>query len=184
MAQKRKRKNCKKWLIRLLMVGLFVAAGAVCYLVWDAYFKTDDMMDNGGDNTVDTVVEKPVENSEIIEVNEDVVEKEKVVQYDGEDPNVSEELTGVVTYAGAAGEKLMIRVNIDQYLETGECRLKLIRGGEVVYGDVAAIATNVATATCEGFDVPISELGVGGYQIMIDLSSNGKMGVIKGDVEI
>ena len=182
MAQKQKQKKNKKWALRFLMILLFVAA-AVCYLVWDAYFKTEKSTDEGVLEEVE-VVEKLVENSDVTGVDSEVMEKEKVVQYEGEDPNVSEELTGVVTYAGVSGDNLMIRVNIDQYLESGKCVLSLVRDGSEVYTDEAGIATAASTATCEGFNVPVSVLGAGDYYIVIRLSAGDKVGTIRGEVSV
>lgn len=114
----------------------------------------------------------------------EVVEKPKVVQYDGEDPNTAAELTGVVTYAGVNDGVLMIRVNIDQYLNSGECRLELLRGGEVVHEETAAVVDAAATATCEGFNVDTSGLSSGDYQILIKVSAGGKTGAINGEVSL
>ena len=176
MAQKRK--NSKKWIFWVLMVVLFVAAAVVCYLVWNNYFR-------------DKKEDKPTEEQSLVEEHEEkkaeekkeeMIEKKKVVQYEGEDPNTQEELTGVVTYAGVNGNNLMIRVNIDQYLESGSCELSLMQNG-VAYSDVANIVGSAATATCEGFNVPVSGLG-GDYEIVIKISSGDKTGTINGKVKI
>ena len=182
MAQKRK-KNKKKlyWIVILV---LFVVAGAVAYLVWDNYFK------DKGEKKEDTVevVEDKKENDDEGKgssnaEDEEVAEKEKIVLYEGEDPNEKEDLTGVVTYAGVSGEYLMIRVNIDQYLDGGSCELSLEQNG-VTYSEVVSIAGGATTATCEGFNVPVSRLGAGGYQIKIKISSGEKTGTINGEVNI
>ena len=176
MAQKRK--NSKKWIFWVLMLVLFVAAAVVCYLVWNNYFR-------------DKKEDKPTEEQSLVEEHEEkkaeekeeeTIEKKKVVQYEGEDPNTQEELTGVVTYAGVNGDNLMIRVNIDQYLESGSCELSLMQNG-VAYSDVANIVGSAATATCEGFNVPVSGLG-GDYEIVIKISSGDKTGTINGKVEV
>lgn len=176
---RRRRKNGKK-LGLLLFLVLLIVAGVVWYFVWSGYFKED----KEEDETTEVVENKPNEDEGgkgSFGVTEEI-EKEPVVQYEGEDPNESEELTGVVTYAGVAGGKLMIRVNIDQYLEDGSCELSLIQGG-VKYSDSAKI-NSVTTATCEGFDVPVSELSGGNYQIVIKISAEGKTGTISGEAEV
>ena len=174
----KKQKRNKKWISWVIGLALFVGAAVVAYFVWDVYFRVEDKdeMDQNIEQ-VDTVT------GDSTEIDE-VVEKPKVIQYDGEDPNVSEELSGVVTYAGVVGENLMIRVNIDQYLEEGECGLELMRDGASVYSDVANIVGNVTTATCEGFDVPVNEIGAGAIEIVIRLNSGDKSGVIRGEVSI
>lgn len=182
MAQKRrKNKKSKKLLSIVLFLVLFVAAGIVAYLVWDGYFKEEKKEDESSEVEE---VEEAVEGEEGGKgaAGEEVIEKEPIVQYEGDNPNEAEELTGVVTYAAVNGDNLMIRVNIDQYLDSGNCELSLIQGG-VKYSNTANISS-VTTATCEGFNVPVSELGSGNYQIIIKLSSDGKTGTIKGEVNI
>ena len=179
MAQKRKKnKKSKKLLSVVLFLVLFIAAGVVAYLVWDGYFKEEKKEDESSE------VEEAVDDEEGGKgaAGEEIVEKEPVVQYEGADPNEAEDLTGVITYAAVSGDNLMIRVNIDQYLDSGSCELSLVQGG-VKYSDIANISS-VTTATCEGFNVPVSELGSGNYQIIIKLSSGGKTGTIKGEANI
>lgn len=185
MAQKRKRRKNKKWILRLTIVLLLVAAVFVCYFVWDSYFKDKD-----GDIEIpkEQGTEK-IEKVEEIEVTEgeggkgNVAEKEKVVQYEGEDPNDLEELTGVVTYAGVVDGNLMIRVNIDQFLSGGSCTLNLIKDGSNVYSETTEIVSMVSTSTCDGFDVA-QGLSSGNYNIVITLNSEGKTGRISGEVNI
>ena len=184
MAQKRKKNKKLVWWT--IMIVLFVAAGVVVYFVWDGYFrdKGDDKKDEGygsmeGVILVDDEGEKRNESEQV----EEVIKKEPVVQYEGEDPNEEDDLTGVVTYAGVSGDYLLIRVNIDQYLDSGSCELSLLQGG-VVYSDVANVVNSASTATCEGFNVPISSLSAGDYQIVVKINSNSKTGVIEGEVEI
>ena len=194
MAQKRKQKrqNSKRWLYWLFMVILFVGAAAVCYYVWDVYFKTKDGGDRSGTEQ-SAVEERPghinkgedgdIDESEDKSGGDETVEK-KVVQYEGEDPNMMEELTGAVTYAGVNGDMLTVRVNIDQYLSEGSCRLELSQGGVVAYEDMVGIAAMVTTATCDGFSVPVGELGSGDYDILVELKSGDKNGKIKGEVSL
>lgn len=178
----RRRKRSKKWISTVFILILLVAAGVVIYLVWDNYFN-DKKEEPKTDETV--VVDdglKPTESESKPEVQE-VEQKEEVVQYDGENPNNGGELTGVVTYAGVSGGKLMIRVNINQYLSGGSCNLRLLSSdGSVAYDDVAGITDSASTSTCEGFDVSTAGLAGGSYEIVIDLISGGKTGTINGEV--
>ena len=114
----------------------------------------------------------------------DVVEKERTIQYEGDDPNASESLTGAITYAGVSGDELMIRTNIDQYLTVGECELVLENGGTVIYSDNVEIMSSVATSACDGFSVPASELGAGEINITIKISANERKGTLRGKVNI
>ena len=123
---------------------------------------------NNGNN--DGSIEKP----------DTVDEEDKTpVKYDGENPNDLEILTGSVTYAGVAGDKLIIRVNIDQYLGSGTCSLTLGN-----YSNSVNISPSASTSTCEGFDIALSDLGnmSGNSQFTINLSSGDKAGTITGEV--
>ena len=184
MAKKRKRN--KKWLSWLIILILLVGAVVVCVLVKKAYFE-DKPEPKEGDNVpaVAQEIEKEEEKKEEEEEKkEETVEKEKTEQYDGQDPNTTDSLTGVVTYAGVNGDNLMIRVNIDQYLSSGSCKLTLSRDGNSIYNSEAGIVDSAATSTCEGFNVPVSELGKGNVQIVIYINSGNKTGQISGEAEI
>ena len=184
MAQKRKRN--KKWIYWVVMVGLFVVAGVVVFLVWNSYFR-DDKKDKQNEPEVGQVEKKEfVEEVENVggdekDEAEKAVEQKKVEQFDGEDPKVAEELSGVVTYAGVVDGKLMIRVNINQYLDGGECRLTLMRGGANIYSSIVEIVGGASTASCAGFDVVAGELGTGAIEINIKLNSGERSGTIHGE---
>ena len=167
------------------MLVLFVAAGAIVYLVWDNYFN-DKKDAKQNEQRVEQVEEKEKKTSEMEQEKDEAekaVEEKKVVQYDGKDPNGAGGLSGVVTYAGVSGGVLMVRVNIDQYLDNGKCELNLVRDGGVVYNSTAEIVGSASTATCAGFDVPIGGLG-GNYQVRVLLSSGEKTGVIEGEAAV
>ena len=181
MAQKRTRN--KKWLYGIAGLVVLVGLGVAGFLIWQG--------NNGEQRSDDSEVvsedEKETKSEESVETGELAstgVEKEKVVQYDGEDPNEAEELSGVVTYAGVNGGSLMIRVSIDQYLMDGKCELTLVQSGATIYSSIANIVGDVTASTCEGFDVPVTELGGGNTQINIKLSAGEKGGSIHGEVEL
>lgn len=177
MAQKRKRKN-KRWLEIALFLVLLIVAGIVCYLVWDNYFRDEEgTNDVPQEITVEEEIETPEQEIEI-------VQKEEIKQYEGEDPNEASDLTGVVTYTGVVSGELVIRVNIDQYLVSGRCELALSRDGVIIYNDVAEIVDSAATATCAGFNIPSADLGNGETEIRIILDADGKKGTIIGRVEL
>lgn len=164
-----------------------VVAGIIVYLVWNNYFR-DKRNDNVDEQDTEIVEEKAEEDDvEVIDdsVDERESEKEKVTAYEGDSPNKAEDLTGVVTYAGVApdGKELIIRVNIDQYLGEGSCELNLMRSG-IAYSDMVGIVSSASTATCEGFNIPMSGLASGNYKIVVKISSGGKTGTINGEVNI
>lgn len=105
-------------------------------------------------------------------------------QYSGDDANSYTSLTGSVTYAAVSGEKLMIRVNIDQYLSSGTCELTLTGSGATVTS-LTNIVPEASTSSCEGFDVPLADLPPSGLlNIRIALTSGDRSGVINSEVSL
>lgn len=184
MAQRRRRN--KKWVSWIIILVLLVVAIIVGYLVWDSYFNNDKEQNESEssteENDTSAIEEKTEEKDDVIK-NKDEEEK-KIIPYDGEDPNKSEELTGAITFSGVSGADLMIRVNIDQYLSDGSCSLSLVKDGREEYGKTARIINSAATSTCEGFNVPLSEINQGDYTIIIKLDAGEKSGTIKGGVSV
>ena len=181
------RRRSKKWLYLVFMILLLILAGVVVFLVWDSYFKEpSETSDNEMSNNVAQVSEAKKQDvvSKAESEKMETVEKEKVVQYEGGDPNEMEKLTGVMTYAAVNDGVLMVRVNIDQYLASGTCELAILTGGTNIYSATANIIDSAATATCEGFNVPVSETWSGALQIVVYLSADGKTGEIAGEVQL
>ena len=184
MAQQ-KRKRSKKWISTVIVILLLIAAGVVCYFVWDAYFRDKKTPEpNNGTVVVGDDSKKDEKKTEEKKSEEKYKEKEETSQYEGLDPNSNEHLTGAVTHARVSGDKVIIRVNIDQYLSNGTCELKIKSNGSDVYSDSASIIDSASTSTCEGFNVPLNSVPAGNLNIEITLSSGDKTGLISGVVEV
>lgn len=106
-------------------------------------------------------------------------------QYDGEDPNRSASLTGFLSTARFDGDKLVLRLTIDQYLAEGICKLTLTDDAGHSLQKSASLTPVASTSSCEGFDVAGSELSdfVRPIYITVDLASGDKVGVVEGSVE-
>ena len=186
MTTKRRRKN-KNTLTVIFFLLLLVAAGVICYLVWDNYFR-DKGSDEPKPATVEQVIDNPVikdgKGGAEDEKTPEPEKKEVPAQYDGDNPNNAGGITGVITYAGVNGSYLMIRVNIDQYLNGGTCKLSLKQNGSEVYTASAPVIDAASTSTCEGFNVPVSGLSNGTVSISIAVSSGDKSGTITGSASL
>ena len=69
-------------------------------------------------------------------------------------------------------------------MNEGKCSLAILNDNNEIYSEEANIVGSVATSTCEGFDVPVSELGNGKFELRIVLKSSDKTGIISGEVNI
>ena len=106
-------------------------------------------------------------------------------KYEGQDVNKLEKLTGAITYSAKTTDKYRIRVNIDQFLKLpGTCMLSVISAGKVMYTDYVNIVSNPSSGSCEGFDIPLTKLSPGEYDIKIEINANQKTGIIEGKVAI
>ena len=181
-AKKRTRKS-RKWISRLFFLLLIVAACVLCYFVWDAYFR--DKSPKGDDpKQQDSSVETKTDDKKEEDKTEQKDEKEKVPQYDGDDPNTAPGLTGAITYTGVSNGYLRIRVNIDQYLAGGTCKLKLLGSGGASYEETVDIVDSAATATCTPFNVATTKIPSGKVSISILVTSGAKTGTIEGEVNL
>lgn len=180
---RRKRKNIVNYVAVIIVAGLLVGVSCVIWM----NFSGKEKIDSSDDKTVIEEVEvktKAEVEKEQEEIKQDEIVKEKVKQYDGANPNESEKLTGVITYAGVNDGILMVRVNIDQYLANGKCRLELSRDNVVIYGEEADVVDSATTATCKGFNVPTDNLGNGKISISVIVTADNKTGTINGEVNL
>ncbi|MBQ3280673.1 hypothetical protein IJG92_03420 [Candidatus Saccharibacteria bacterium] len=181
-----KRKRNFRWVKWLLFLLLIAGAVAVVILVKNNYFdKKDDQNTSQAVETNKTDDKKSEEKTEQkVEQKEEAEPEQKAPQYDGESPNKSETLTGLITYADVKDGELIIRVNIDQFLQSGDCNLTLSKNGVTHYSQSVGIVESVTTSTCDGFKISTSELPSGNLQVEINLDSDGKSGKIEGRVKI
>ena len=188
----KRRRTDKKGLKVVLFLLLVVVAGVICYLVWNSYFRdekepeqVDDitvLADEGRKEAEEEVSEPSPEKQD--EEDSETEDEKKVVQYEGDDPNENSALTGVITYADVDDGKMVIRVNIDQYLADGVCKLALRQGDDIIYSDETRVIDLAATSTCEGFDVILADGVSGRLEIDIELLADSKSGLISGEIEI
>lgn len=186
MAKKRKKQN-KNWLWWGLVLLVVIAAVVAGVIIWQS--SSEDKYHEEQTPEASEQEEIQERNSEAssadsAELKSEGVEKKKVVQYEGDDPNEAESLSGAITRADVTGQNLVIRVNIDQYLGSGRCELSLVRGGSTIYTETANVVGIASTSTCEGFDIPAAGLGSGNVQINIKISSDGREGTIRGEANI
>lgn len=173
------------WVILTLII-IVIAVVVTCIFVT----KTPDPeTDNPNQSNTDSPDSQPDPNS-----NSDKDDSEdktpepddKVVQFEGEDPNQLDELTGSVTYRGVNEGMLIISTMINQYLtKEGTCELSLIdENGQSKYKTTVPAIADVTSSVCQTFNIPTVTLNPGKYQINIRISSDQKTGTITDEVEL
>lgn len=193
VSQKKSRKN-KIIVWSLFFLILIILAGVIVYQI---------LKDNNKSSKVPILPEKTekieskientgVTNSETIKTEDGTPEDAAAgrtpktpEKYEGQDVNQLEKLTGTITYSAKTTDKYRILVNIDQFLKLpGTCMLSVISAGKVVYNDYVNIISNPSSGSCEGFDIPLTKLSPGEYNIKIEVNANQKTGIIEGKVTI
>jgi len=186
--QKQKRKKITPRL--LLITGLILLAIIICSFLIINSITPSTTPPVEEESPVSTPTEEksdkdPEENKEPEKTDPSSPNEEKKTAptYEGEDPNKKEDLTGTITTSRVSGDNLIIRISIDQYLSSGVCKLSL-KKSDKTYEKSADISSDASTSTCEGFDIPISELENGSWTILVELDSGNKNGKIEGGVTI
>lgn len=116
--------------------------------------------------------------------------EDKVSQYEGEDPNLLDELTGRIAYKGVNREPnyqtLTVSASIDQYLHSdGTCTLSIKTPDNTeIYSAVLPAQPDVTTSACGPFEVNIADFSPGAYQIEITVSGDSKAGLITDTVQL
>ena len=193
ISQKKARKN-KVIVWSLFFLVLIILAGVIVYQILkdnQSRSKTPSLAESTQN------IENKIENHNIPEAktinNEDGTLEDAAAghtpktpeKYEGQDVNQLEKLTGTITYSAKTTDKYRILVNIDQFLKLpGTCMLSVISAGEVVYNDYVNIISNPSSGSCEGFDIPLTKLSPGEYNIKIEVNANQKTGIIEGKVTI
>lgn len=71
--------------------------------------------------------------------------------------------------------KLQIRTMIEEILSSGQCNLTLTDGSKNVTKS-AAVYPTASISTCQGFDIPVSELSNGTWNITVNVTSGDRSG--------
>ena len=183
-----KKKYPKKLIITISVVVLLIVAGLLWYYAFASSNPTEQEPKDSTEQGVSTNSSSASgEEKSNTKADDQPVEheKEKNIQppYEGEVVNSSNSLTGVINYKAVTDGNLIIRTTINQTLSSGTCQLTLSSNDKTVTKS-ANIVQNPSSSTCQGFDVPVSELGQGTWQIDIEITSGDKNTTLKGTVEI
>lgn len=169
--------SSRRKIIAAVAILLLLASGIGTYAI---------MQSRDEQNLVDESSSQPKDGS-AAETSNKAIEQDKpiVTQYQGDSVNNSPTLTGIINYSSVVDNVAMIRVTIDQIVSSGTCKLELKNTslGKIITKN-ANIAQNPSSATCEGFDVPTSELGSGTWNIEITIQGDNKTGVIRGEITV
>ncbi len=185
------KKNKQKIVIRIL-VSILVTSLAAVTSIW--LFSRKQPKDNmpiidSGFRVVEDQPNQDSQNDNEIDQKQQPADferedgKEPINRYEGKIDRT--DLTGVITANEVVDNQLILRVTIDQQLSSGVCNLTLtsLSNNKIVTKKANVIA-NPSSSSCAGFDVPVSELSSGDWQVEIKISSSDKMKILKTQIKI
>lgn len=111
-------------------------------------------------------------------------EDQKVImQYEGDNPNELDYLTGLITYTEVKNGSLVAMVSIDQYLSDGVCVASLKNGSYTVTSVEELVEADASTSHC-AIEVNLAGINGGKYQLEVVISSGNKTGTLTSDIEL
>jgi hypothetical protein len=81
-----------------------------------------------------------------------------------------------ITSANQNGSMLQIRAIVQKVTNTGTCSLTLSKSGEQPIKKTAAIQTATTYSTCQGFNVPTSNMATGVWNISLNFENDSTTG--------
>ena len=185
---KRKKQKNGQIILTLLVIAAIVVCGFVAY---EYFFKAETPKSTEASTQITpqpqptpATNQKPETPPEPTPTPVEVPAKDPVTQYEGNNPNVNSGITGAITYAGKTSTDFLVRINIDQYLENGTCTITMSKEGAASYTNSVPLIADVATSTCQGFNVPLANLEAGHYLITVEMYTNGRSGTIQKEVDL
>lgn len=94
------------------------------------------------------------------------------------------DLSVLITSKSQNTQTLQIRAEINKLLATGTCSITLTQGPSTVKPNPVAIQNLASTATCQGFDVPLSDLKPGDWNFVLQVVSGEKTASVTDKVTI
>lgn len=169
----KKQKN-KKYTILSLLILLIIVSGLICWFVITQSPSRPGVVNKRGssrDNSRlnDISYDKPSydEASPTLDNNTPLSQQEE---------KTSPQLPVTITAVNRNGDVVQVRSVIGEYIDEGICTLIMEGRSSSRIQKTAPVAPLAGTSTCQGFDIPFSELGSGEWNITLEVVSDQKSG--------
>jgi len=170
----------KKVIVILVVIAIIIITGLLTFAVLEKRGFFGDKQDNSKIEKTDNTDK----NRETSNYNSSDNDKEKPVNDPQQNANnQSPDIDGFITSTNISYEILTIRTQINELLPEGTCSLVLSNSQKSLTRN-SNLINSATSSSCYGFDVPISELANGNWQIKITISSGQRIGIISGEVVI
>ena len=176
-----KNKNNKKLVFSILSFALLLAAGVFAFYHFtnpdsngfgpktDLNSATDEQKKDGDKTKSDTINNTDGKPSQGGNANETPA-----------DPSI---ITVQTTASAQNGSTYQLRYLLESVLSSGECSLILTNGSQTVT-KTSKIQALAQSSTCQGFDIPTSELSPGAWEVTMSVSGDGKTGSTSSTIRV
>ncbi|MBR5621377.1 hypothetical protein IKW75_02770 [Candidatus Saccharibacteria bacterium] len=182
----KKPKIIKTIFIVILVILLLVGAGVASFFIAKTISEANNNQ-SSGQNSSNTEPsqngssdDNPTTNSDNAENHAEETTDQTPAQYDGEDPNKAESLSGLITYSGVSEGAFLVNVSIDQYV-SGSCDIVLENATGQTNTYQATIVAGPTSGFCS-YEGPVPAAGT--WKITVKINGNGKTGTVTGEVSI
>lgn len=177
-----KKHKQKKWIIIAIISALLIGGSiaGVLYLTNRDRPAVDDSS-NEPDYTRKVDLEAATDDQQKAgsDIKKDSLEKDQA-ENQGDS---TQDIPVSITAANQNGGTLQIRSLIESIISDGTCTLTLSREGKKI-SKTSNIQSMSSSSTCQGFDIPVSDLSTGTWNISLDIATEGKSGVVTRTVDI
>jgi energy-coupling factor transporter transmembrane protein EcfT len=156
-------------LLAALSCTVYVYAFNGSILGWSASSKNETPADNSQQtDTPSSTEETPIDNpSKGVEPSNDVPEN----------------ITVIFSATNQTDTTLQIRALIEAVLGSGQCTLTLTSGSTTVT-KTASVQALASSSTCTGFDIPLTELPAGEWQLNLVVTSGSSKGSVEKGITV
>ena len=172
----------KKWIIPVIVLAILLAgasAGAFYYMN-----RTQPVTDTSNDvpeNARNKVnLNSPTDEQQ--KAGSDI-KKESLENENKSENSPTQNIPIIISAANQNGNTLQIRSLIQSVLGSGTCTIELSRNDQKI-SKTSGVQAMSSSSTCQGFDIPVSELSPGTWTIHLTISSEGGAGSASRTVEI
>ena len=178
MKIKRNKQKLSQSSIALLVIVIILLATAGFFATY-AYINKSSIFGWSpfGTKVIETKfnTEKPTDEQKMggDQIKQDSIEKEATQDDNTNTPSSPIKVT--ITANTVNGPTYQVRARIDDILSEGACKITLSQNDKVLTKE-ASVQPTANFSTCAGFDIPVSELGNGSWNVKIIVTSTERTG--------
>lgn len=170
MKLKSKTSKKKKIIIAIVIIGILAALGIG---VWAIYRISQTQEQSSSDSHFQDV--NPTTPKEENEQHSHAEQQKQSQAENNNETAPSAELDVHFTAVNQYEDTVQIRAEISELVNSGTCTLTLTKGDATIT-KTANTQASASISTCQGFDIPVSELSPGEWNIHLTVTNNNNKG--------